>query len=81
MFDAGRIEGGPFYVEMAVCADPDEASPGSIRIGRSLHAERPGVKPTEAARLVEDLASAVHAAHRTGVVHGDLKPENVLVTP
>ena len=28
VFDAGRIEGGPFYVEMAVCADPDEASPG-----------------------------------------------------
>ncbi|HVI97231.1 MAG TPA: hypothetical protein VM753_24655, partial [Anaeromyxobacter sp.] len=33
VFDAGRIEGGPFYVEMAVCADPDEESPGSIRIG------------------------------------------------
>ena len=81
VFDAGRIEGGPFYVEMAVCADPDEASPGSIRIGRSLHAERPAVSAPEAARLVEDLASAVHAAHRTGVVHGDLKPENVLVTP
>jgi hypothetical protein len=80
VFDAGRIEGGPFYVEMAVCADPDEASPGSIRIGRSLHDE-PGLPPAEAARLVEDLGSAVHAAHRTGVVHGDLKPENVLVTP
>jgi hypothetical protein len=81
VFDAGRIENGPFYVEMAVCADPDEASPGSIRIGRSLHAERPAIDAVEAARLVEDLASAVHAAHRTGVVHGDLKPENVLVTP
>jgi serine/threonine-protein kinase len=66
---------------MAVCADPDEASPGSIRIGRSLHEERAGLSPAEAARLVLDLASAVHAAHRTGVVHGDLKPENVLVTP
>ena len=81
VFDAGRIENGPFYVEMAVCADPDEASPGSIRIGRSLHEERPAIGAREAARLVEDLASAVHAAHRTGVVHGDLKPENVLVTP
>jgi hypothetical protein len=81
VFDAGRIEGGPFYVEMAVCADPDEDSPGSIRIGRSLRDAQPGLAPEEAARLVEDLARAVHAAHRTGVVHGDVKPENVLLTP
>ncbi len=81
VFDAGRIEGGPFYVEMAVCADPDEDAPGSIRIGRSLREAQPGLTPGEAARLVEDLASAVHAAHRTGIVHGDVKPENVLLTP
>jgi hypothetical protein len=81
VFDAGRIEGGPFYVEMAVCADPDEEAPGSIRIGRSLREAREGLSPDEAARLVEDLARAVHAAHRTGVVHGDVKPENVLLTP
>ncbi len=81
VFDAGRIDGGPFYVEMAVCADPDEASPGSIRIGTSLRDARPGPSADEAARLVEDLARAVHAAHRTGVVHGDVKPENVLLTP
>ena len=81
VFDAGRIDNGPFYVEMAVCADPDEASPGSIRIGRSLREAVPGLAPDEAARLVEDLARAVHAAHRTGVVHGDVKPENVLLTP
>jgi hypothetical protein len=81
VFDAGRIENGPFYVEMAVCADPDEASPGSIRLGRSLHDSRAGLSPGDAARLVEDLARAVQAAHRTGVVHGDLKPENVLLTP
>jgi hypothetical protein len=81
VFDAGRIEGGPFYVEMSVCADPDEESPGSIRIGRSLREAQPGLAADEAARLVEDLARAVHAAHRTGVVHGDVKPENVLLTP
>ena len=28
VFDAGRIDGGPFYVEMAVCADPGRGEPG-----------------------------------------------------
>jgi WD40 repeat protein len=34
--------------------------------------------PPEAARLVETLARAVHAAHQKGVVHRDLSPGNVL---
>jgi WD40 repeat protein len=35
--------------------------------------------PTFAARMLEKLARAAHAAHMLGVVHRDLKPANVLL--
>jgi hypothetical protein len=37
------------------------------------------VSPHRAVRIAASLASALAAAHRVGVVHGDIKPSNVII--
>ena len=39
------------------------------------------VTPAEAIRIVAEVARIVEAAHGAGVVHGDLSPQNLVVTP
>ncbi|MFP2960669.1 protein kinase domain-containing protein [Myxococcus sp. 1LA] len=64
----GVYEGRPYLVLEHVDGE-------SLR--QRLLRERPG--PNEALRICRAIAEAVAEAHRHGVVHADLKPENVLL--
>jgi serine/threonine protein kinase/beta-lactam-binding protein with PASTA domain len=46
---------------------------------REVLAERRRLQPQEALAIMEQMLAAIAAAHRAGLVHRDVKPENVLV--
>ncbi|MBV9580908.1 MAG: serine/threonine protein kinase [Chloroflexi bacterium] len=71
VFDAGA-DHGTSYIVM-------ELVPG--RSLRDILRERGPLAPREAIVLAMQLADALDAAHRTGLVHCDVKPGNVIVTP
>ena len=46
---------------------------------KSLLSQRGTLPPDEAARLISKIASALDYAHSLGIVHRDMKPDNVMI--
>src|SRR3954447_152573 len=69
VYDQGRHRGLPYLVMEYVHG----------RTLRDLLTERRRLNPVEALAILEQMLAAIAAAHRAGLVHRDVKPENVLV--
>ena len=69
IYDIGEFDDIPFVaLELLEGGDLETRLAGTPQRGRS------------AAELVVTLARAVHAAHKAGILHRDLKPTNILFT-
>jgi serine/threonine-protein kinase len=68
IYDVGEVEGTPFIAMELV-------------EGRSLRAVMgdPAVSVDTRVRYLADIARGLHAGHARGILHRDVKPENVLV--
>ncbi|MBQ1027799.1 Stk1 family PASTA domain-containing Ser/Thr kinase [Micromonospora sp. C95] len=69
VYDQGTHAGRPYLVMEYVRG----------RTLREVLAERRRLNPDEALAITEQMLAAIGAAHRAGLVHRDVKPENVLV--
>ncbi len=69
--EAGQCQ-GVLYIAM-------EYIPGKT-LSRLVHANGP-MAPRRASRLIAEAASGLDHAHNLGLVHRDLKPGNIMITP
>ncbi len=66
--EVGTHDGTPYLISDFV---------EGITLADLLTARRPA--PREAAKLIADVAEALHYAHQQGVVHRDVKPSNIML--
>jgi eukaryotic-like serine/threonine-protein kinase len=71
VYDQGRAEEGTYFIAL------EYVSGGTLK---ERIAQRGTLDPPEAAGIASRVADALAAAHRSGIVHRDVKPQNVLLT-
>ncbi len=71
LYDTGRTDDGALYLVSEFVE------------GRTLENQLRAARydPRSAAKLVAEIATALHYAHTHGVIHRDIKPSNIMIDP